>query len=434
MPTLKLTKSVIDKLPVPEKEVCYWDPDLRGLGLKCLPSGRRVFIMQKDVGGRTGRTRKITIGAYGELTPQGARAIAMDLAVQLRRGYDPIHEKKKAKLGTLRAAFERYAAEYLARLRSGEEIRRTVDRQVLSRYGSRALSSINKSEMRMCIDRVRAQGKLIAANRLLAFLKRFFNWCIEHDLIEHSPVASLKLDRSVEKQRDRVLDYDEIRLLWRVLDKSNNPAFAAIQFMLVTAQRRDEVALMQWNHIDMRRRVCRPAHSQNQLQREAADEFIGKYFSFIVPDDEMDEECNLNWLLERAAAAVTRFSADMLVIDPWNEMDHFFDQRTMSLTQYVGFAIKELKRFARRYQVHVMVVAHPAKLRKQQDGKYPFPTPYDISDSAHWYNKPEQAIIVHREGNITTVRVAKSRYHTILGRPGDVRLKFNDYNNQFCGM
>lgn len=178
----------------------------------------------------------------------------------------------------------------------------------------------------------------------------------------------------------------------------------------------------------------RPAHLANREERNNADIFIQKHFSFIVPDDESHEECGLAWLLERAAAAVMRYGADMLVVDPWNEMDHMFDQRAMSITQYVGFAIKELKRFARRYQVHVMVVAHPAKMRKDKDGDYPIPTPYDISDSAHWYNKPEQAFVVHRVDDVTRIRVSKSRYHSILGKPGDVDLKFNDYDNNFYGI
>lgn len=120
------------------------------------------------------------------------------------------------------------------------------------------------------------------------------------------------------------------------------------------------------------------------------------------------------------------------MIDPWNELDHVFDSREISLTQYVGGAIKELRRFARRFLVHVMVIAHPAKLRKDKDGKYPIPTAYDISDSAHWYNKPDQILIVHRtDENKTLIRVAKSRYHNVLGKPGDVELEFNDYTYRF---
>ena len=82
--------------------------------------------------------------------------------------------------------------------------------------------------------------------------------------------------------------------------------------------------------------------------------------------------------------------------------------------------------------VHVMVIAHPAKMRKDKDGVYPVPSAYDISDSCHWYNKPEQVLVIHRQedGN-TLARVAKSRYHNKLGKPADVELEFNDYNYRY---
>jgi twinkle protein len=132
------------------------------------------------------------------------------------------------------------------------------------------------------------------------------------------------------------------------------------------------------------------------------------------------------------AAAVTRYGAKIIVIDPWNELDHIYDQQKVSITQYVGNAIKELKRFAKKFMCHVMVIAHPAKMKKDKDGVYPIPTAYDISDSSHWYNKPEQIIVIHRkEAESTLVRIAKSRYHKKLGKPADVILRYNDYNGNY---
>ena len=163
----------------------------------------------------------------------------------------------------------------------------------------------------------------------------------------------------------------------------------------------------------------------DEQTRIAANQWINRHMSFIVPEDDSDDWFDMQWLKDRMAAAVTRHDAAMIVIDPWNEIDHAFDQRATSLTQYVGKSIKELKRFARAYNVHVMVIAHPAKMRKDDKGKYPIPSAYDISDSSHWYNKPDQILVVHREDEHTVVRVAKSRYHYALGKPGDVNLNFD---------
>lgn len=154
-------------------------------------------------------------------------------------------------------------------------------------------------------------------------------------------------------------------------------------------------------------------------EKEAADQWINKHFGFIVPSDERD--VTLDWLLPIAKSAILRKEAQILVIDPWNEMDHTRPP-DMSQTEYVGFAIKTFKRFARSLNIHLIIAAHPTKLQRLKNGNYPIPTLYDISDSAHWANKPDAGVIIHREDlkvNKTLIRIAKARYHSI-GVPGDL--------------
>lgn len=175
----------------------------------------------------------------------------------------------------------------------------------------------------------------------------------------------------------------------------------------------------------------KPAHLQTPDQIAAADKWIDEHFTFIIPELDSDEFAGLDWLKERMAYAVTQCNASMIIIDPWNELDHTYDMRGMSLTQYTGIAIKELKRFAQRFMVHVMVIAHPTKMSRDKDGNLNVPGAYDISDSSHWFNKPEQVLIVHSRPAQTLIRIEKSRYRDILGKPGDVLLTFNDYNLNF---
>lgn len=175
---------------------------------------------------------------------------------------------------------------------------------------------------------------------------------------------------------------------------------------------------------NLRRWYCgAPIHKLTDDEIRSADEWIDQRFVFVVP--EQDRDADLMWVLEKCAAAVTRFGARIVVLDPWNELDHN-RPRDMSLTEYVGFAIRQLKKFARKYQIHLIVVAHPAKMHKNSDGQYPVPTLYDISDSAHWYNKPDIGVVIHRTNETETlVRVAKSRYHDIIGEPGDEIFTFD---------
>lgn len=170
-----------------------------------------------------------------------------------------------------------------------------------------------------------------------------------------------------------------------------------------------------------------PERDLTPEERARADIWIDRFFSFVIPDDEADAD--LDWLIERASAAVIRYGADMVVIDPWNEMDHA-KPSDMSMTEYVGAAIRKLKRFASRMNVFLVVVAHPTKMTRDRDGKTPCPTLYDISDSAHWANKADLGLVIHPAqhedgGPLTILRVVKSRYHDRIGEPGEVRVYFN---------
>lgn len=157
-----------------------------------------------------------------------------------------------------------------------------------------------------------------------------------------------------------------------------------------------------------------------------ADKWIDDHFVFIVPDDE--DLANLTWALDKCAAAVIRYGARVVVIDPWNELDHD-KPNDMSLTEYTGKAIKEFKRLARRMDVHLIVVAHPTKM-----GAGEKPGLYNISDSAHWANKADVGIVIYkevRESDVAEITVAKSRYHDQIGKPGTNWMRYEPLQRRF---
>jgi twinkle protein len=158
----------------------------------------------------------------------------------------------------------------------------------------------------------------------------------------------------------------------------------------------------------------------------AADQWIDEHFVFVVPGD--DDLATLEWTLEKCAAAVIRHGVRVVVIDPWNELDHD-KPHDMSLTEYTGKAIKEFKRLARSLDVHVIVVAHPTKL-----GGGECPGLYAISDSAHWANKPDCGIVVWKpdpESSSAEIKVVKSRYHDQIGTPGTVPVVYSRETRRF---
>lgn len=153
-----------------------------------------------------------------------------------------------------------------------------------------------------------------------------------------------------------------------------------------------------------------------------ADAWIDRHHRFILASEEAD--ITLDWMMERLEQAVVQHDCQIAVIDPWNEMDHMRD-RDETETEYVGRAIKRFKRFAKAFQVHLVIVAHPTKIRRDDSGKTPMPSLYDIAGSANWNNKADVGIIVHRENELdTAIKVAKSRYHSQIGVPGTVRMQF----------
>lgn len=164
-------------------------------------------------------------------------------------------------------------------------------------------------------------------------------------------------------------------------------------------------------------------------EREAADRWIDQQHIFIVPNE--DEDTTLEWLLGKMELAVARYGARIVIIDPWNEIEH--DRAPGETeTEYIGRAIRTLKRFAKAFRVHICVIAHPTKSVKDGDGNYKMPTLYDIAGSANFYNKADLGVIVHRENkDDTVIKVQKSRYHEVIGVPGEVRMQFSRDERRF---
>lgn len=150
-----------------------------------------------------------------------------------------------------------------------------------------------------------------------------------------------------------------------------------------------------------------------------------EHFHFIMPPE---SEFNLTNILDLAKVLVYRAGIRGLVIDPWNELEHA-RPREMTETEYISVCLGKLRRFARQHGVHVWLVAHPTKLRRDKDGKFPVPTPYDISGGAHWNNKSDCAITVWRDPDAfnsreTTIYVQKIRFKEV-GQVGECTLRYD---------
>lgn len=162
--------------------------------------------------------------------------------------------------------------------------------------------------------------------------------------------------------------------------------------------------------------------------RPAALAQIERNVTIISNANDDDADIDLEAYLELIRIAVVRDGARIVVLDPWNELEHKRG-RDETETEYIGRAIRMLKRFARRFNVSLWVVAHPSKPQKGMNGK---PGLYDISGSANWANKADYGLIYHRPDktvNAGTLTVVKVRMG-LPGKCGEIPVRLNDNTNR----
>lgn len=168
--------------------------------------------------------------------------------------------------------------------------------------------------------------------------------------------------------------------------------------------------------------------ANNRISKEAflaAARELARSFYFVVADDG-EHLPTIDWILDKASAAVLRYGIRGILIDPWNEIEHQCPD-SMNEGKYISQVLSKLKRWGRSHDVKVFLVAHPTKLKADSEGKYPIPTLYDIAGSAHFFNKTDNGITIHRSNDaaqLTEVYVKKARQKHI-GRKGKAELRYD---------
>ena len=116
-----------------------------------------------------------------------------------------------------------------------------------------------------------------------------------------------------------------------------------------------------------------------------------------------------------------------VVIDPWNMIEHS-RPNNLSETEYVSRELSFVIEWVRTWNAHLWIIAHPAKMQRDRDGKYPIPTPRDVSGSAHFWNKADNCITVHRDqiedSQDVDIHVQKVRFKHI-GHIGLATLRYD---------
>lgn len=237
-----LTEDVIDALKSERKRYICMDKQVPWLGVRVSPKGKKSFVMVARF-----NSKHPTRRALGKITLAQARDKAGEWYKQLSRGIDPKRQKGDT-FGTVCGEWFKH----IKHQRRADDAERIV-RKKLKDWWERPITSITKRDVIEAIDTVKGRGTHCAAHHLLAHMRRVFNFAIGRDLLEYSPCDRVRGRTLIGERtvRLRVLTDDELRKLWRASERIGGAYGPLWQLLLVTGQRRSDVALALWNEFDL---------------------------------------------------------------------------------------------------------------------------------------------------------------------------------------
>jgi integrase len=251
---IRFTDAFVPKLALPAGKTDHiqWDPDLPGFGVRLRP-GKGSFIVQYRIG--TDQRRK-SLGDVRKITLEDARGIARKRFAQIELGIDPDaeEEKRKAEQASDDRTFEKVVVLYLE-ARKPKMARNTyvaADRY-LSRHcaslGKKPVSKITFEDIAGLIRKLELEHGQTSAARARGALAAFFAWSMRQAMAKTNPVIGTENPIEGKEPRDRVLNDDEIRAIWR---HCNEDDFGKIiRLLLLTACRRDEMGALRWSEVDL---------------------------------------------------------------------------------------------------------------------------------------------------------------------------------------
>jgi integrase len=257
VPTKNLTELFAERVKPPAQgRVEYFDAAFGSLALRVTSGGHKSWSLFYRTGGRL---RRFTLGNFPALKPAGARREASRILEQVAQGVDPLAQRKALRYvrppeqetygATVQDYLDRHAKKNTT-WSTYAETKRVLEGDDFKTWHKRSLASISRRDVNDVIDNITLRAE-VQANRTLAKLRAFFNWAVEKERITVSPVAGMR-PPTREHSRDRALSDDEIRWFWGACEVSGWPFGPLAQLLLITAQRRDEVASMEWSEIDFK--------------------------------------------------------------------------------------------------------------------------------------------------------------------------------------
>ena len=241
-----LTDASVQRLKPPARgSLEVFDLGYPGLALRIGHGGAKSFEMFYRVGGKL---RRETIGRWPGVSLAGARESWRKAREAIARGEDPARRGKAPAM-----LFESVVEEWVRRDQSKNkpsslyQVTRSLEVDLLPAWRGKRVDEITKRDVIELLDSIADRGAPIMARRVQAYVRRFFRWCIERDILKTDPTAGMARVGN-GKSRERVLSDEELAKVWGAV--SDGPYGSATRLLVLTGARREEITRLRWSEID----------------------------------------------------------------------------------------------------------------------------------------------------------------------------------------
>ena len=240
--SMRFTDAYIKSLKPTASRYEKYDANLAGFGIRVSPSGAKSWMAFSR---NMERKTRVTLGRYPHMLLGQARQRAMNTLMEMADG----EFQRSTKLQLFEHALDDWYKKDQAQNKSFLQVRHAMELHVRPRLKDFKLSNIEKRDIIKIIDRIAVRTPT-QANRILAFTKRFFSWCVSRDLLAISPANGIAKAKT-EVSRDRVLSKDELRAMYNATFEMPYPFGPLLRILTLTGQRLNEVAGVSWKEINL---------------------------------------------------------------------------------------------------------------------------------------------------------------------------------------
>ena len=231
-----------------------YDAKVSGLFLRVTKSGNKSWGLDFRF---NGKRERLMLGSYPVVGVDTARKAATDALRAAKDGRNLAAEKRAAKeaqpsADTVRAVTTLFVERYAKKNnRSWRETERIFNMYVVPVWKDRQLAEIRRPDVINLLDGVEDNNGLVMSDAVLAQVRKLFNWALDRGIIETTPIARVKRRaKPKERARQRWLRENEIKAVWAAADNLGYPFGPFVKLLLMTRQRRSEVANMRWDEVD----------------------------------------------------------------------------------------------------------------------------------------------------------------------------------------